>query len=263
MHANIARMTNNGDIWLAGVDGCSSGWVVVFARPYGFVAPARIVPTFVEIAEARERPTVVAIDVPIGLPDQSPSKGRLPESAVRPLLGERKSSVFRIPSRPAVEASIASKPADDRERFLLACEIARATSDDHKAFAKQGFYNLDKVAEVDRFLRAHPRYTERIFETHPELGFWRLNGDHALDEPKKVKSRCHEPGLALRRKLLISEGLPPSLVNAEPPDGAGPDDLLDAMVCVAIARRIYKGKARPFPEKFDRDVYGLPMAIWA
>jgi predicted RNase H-like nuclease len=250
-------------VWLAGVDGCPGGWVVVFARPAGIVAPARVVETFAEIAMGPENPAVIAIDVPIGLPDRSPPKGRLPESAVRPLLGDRKSSVFRIPSRPALDASIASEPADDRERFLRACEIARETSDDHKAFAKQGFYILDKVAEVDRFLRSNRNYVPSVYETHPELGFWRLNGDQPLSDPKKVKSRCHEPGLALRRKLLISEGLPPAIVNAPAPEGAGPDDLLDALVCVAIARRIHAGKAKSFPERFECDSYGLPMAIWA
>jgi predicted RNase H-like nuclease len=256
-------MTNVDDIWLAGADGCSKGWVVVFAHSNGFVAPARVVPTFAEIAMAQERPAIIAIDVPIGLPDRSPQKGRLPESAVRPLLGDRKSSVFRIPSRPAVDASIASEPADDRERFLHACEIARATSDDCKAFAKQGFYILDKVAEVDRFLRSNRSYVSAVYETHPELGFWRLNGDRPLGEPKKVKSRCHEPGLLLRQQLLIAEGLPPAIVNGPVPEGAGPDDLLDALVCVAIARRIHAGKATSFPEHFECDSYGLPMAIWA
>jgi predicted RNase H-like nuclease len=52
-------------------------------------------------------------------------------------------------------------------------------------------------------------------------------------------------------------------VNALPPKGAGPDDLLDALACAAIARRIHEGSARPFPDPPDRDAFGLPMAIWA
>ena len=46
-----------------------------------------------------------------------------------------------------------------------------------------------------------------MFEVHPELAFWRLNGERALTEPKKIKSRPYEPGLALRRRLLIAAGL--------------------------------------------------------
>ncbi len=49
-------------------------------------------------------------------------------------------------------------------------------------------------------------------------------------EPKKVKGRCWDPGLALRRRLLIDRGLPETVVNAAPPRGAAPDDLLDALL---------------------------------
>jgi predicted RNase H-like nuclease len=103
-----------------------------------------------------------------------------------------------------------------------------------------------------------------VFEVHPEVAFWRLNGERALDEPKKVKGRPYPPGLALRRGLLIDAGLPADAVNADPPKGgAGPDDLLDALACAAIAWRIHAGVARPFPDPPERDAFGLPMAIWA
>jgi predicted RNase H-like nuclease len=102
-----------------------------------------------------------------------------------------------------------------------------------------------------------------VFEVHPELAFWRLNSARALAEPKKVKGRCHEPGLALRRRLLVAAGLPTAVVHSEPPSGAGQDDLLDALACAAVARRIHAGMARPFPDPPERDLFGLPMAIWA
>jgi predicted RNase H-like nuclease len=98
---------------------------------------------------------------------------------------------------------------------------------------------------------------------HPELAFWRLNGDRALDQPKKVKGVCYEPGLALRRGLLVGAGLPASVVMSAPPGGAGADDLLDALACAAIARRLHAGTARPFPDPPGRDSYGLTVAIWA
>ena len=91
----------------------------------------------------------------------------------------------------------------------------------------------------------------------------RLNGERALDEPKKVKSRPYEPGLALRRDLLIAAGLPRDIVEAEPPKGAAADDLLDALACAVIARRIRAGVAKPFPDPPPIDSFGLPMAIWA
>jgi predicted RNase H-like nuclease len=54
-----------------------------------------------------------------------------------------------------------------------------------------------------------------------------------------------------------------ALANGASPAGTGPDDLLDALACAAIARRIHAGVARSFPDRFERDRFGLPMAIWA
>jgi predicted RNase H-like nuclease len=45
--------------------------------------------------------------------------------------------------------------------------------------------------------------------------------------------------------------------------GAGADDVIDALACALIARRIRAGRARPFPDPAGRDAFGLPIAIWA
>jgi len=95
------------------------------------------------------------------------------------------------------------------------------------------------------------------------LRFWRLNGDRALTEPKKVKGQPYGPGLALRRTLLAARGFPRTLTEGAPPPGAAADDLLDALACAAIAQRIQAGVAIPFPDPPLRYQFGLPMAIWA
>ena len=138
-----------------------------------------------------------------------------------------------------------------------------ASSDPPRKVSKQLFNIASKIREVDEALRAGPEVAARVFEVHPELAFWRLNGERALPDPKKVKSRPYEPGLALRRSLLIAAGLPPAAVNTAPPKGAAADDLLDALACAAIARRLHAGLARPFPDPPPRDAFGLTMAIWA
>jgi predicted RNase H-like nuclease len=251
------------DLWLAGADGCRDGWVVVLVRPTGEDARIEIVPNFSSIAAMRPAPAVVAVDMPIGLPEFSPVKGRHAERLVRPLLGDRKSSVFRIPSRSAVCLGASDDPPDDKARFLRACEIARETSEDGKAFSKQGFYIFRKIVEVDLALRSDPTLAKRTFEIHPEVAFWRLNGEKALGEPKKRRNRPYEPGMTLRRGLLTAAGLPRGLVDSDPPKGAAADDLLDALACATIARRIHAGIAEPFPNPPPRDAYRLPMAIWA
>jgi predicted RNase H-like nuclease len=248
-----ARETSTHEIWLAGIDGCPAGWIVAIARADLSEVRVRLMPRFTDVATAPEMPIVIAIDIPIGLPERVGYGGRAAENAVRPLLGARQSSVFSVPSRAAIHA------ADYGE----ACRIAAATSDPPRKVSKQLFNIATKIREVDECLRTHSEAAKRVFEVHPELAFWRLNGGRALTEPKKVKSRPYEPGMALRRGLLIGGGLPADVVNALAPKGAAADDLLDALACAAVARRIHAGTAEPFPNPPTRDAFGLAMAIWA
>jgi predicted RNase H-like nuclease len=247
----MEEASNN--VWLAGVDGCPGGWVVAYLRSAGEACTLRIVPRFTDVAAAAERPAIIAVDIPIGLAERAGPGGRAAENAVRPLLGQRQSSVFSVPSRAAVYAA----------EYGAACRAALASSEPPRKVSKQLFNIAPKIREVDAALRADPALAARTYEVHPELAFWRLNGGQPLAEPKKVRSRCYAPGLALRRRLLIAAGLPEAAVNADPPKGAGPDDVLDALACAAIARRIHAGLARPFPDPPPRDAHGLPMAIWA
>jgi len=239
--------------WLAGVDGCPAGWVAAFVRPAGDDGRLAVFAHFADVLAAPERPMIVTVDMPIGLPERAGLGGRAAENAVRPLLGARQSSVFSVPSRAAVYA------AD----YAEACRVALETSEPPRKVSKQLFNIAPKIREVDAVLRADAEAAARVHEVHPEVAFWRLNGERSLAEPKKVKSRPYPPGLSLRRELLRAAELPPALVAAVRPKGADDDDVIDALACAAIARRLRAGLARPFPEPAPRDAYGLPMAIWA
>src|SRR6185436_6355461 len=239
-----SSMRNAADgLWFAGVDGCRTGWVAAFAPAVGDDVRVRIVARFADVLAAPEAPSVVAVDIPIGLPERAGPGGRAAENAVRPLLGARQSSVFSVPSRAALAA----------EDYADACRIAFASSEPPRKVSKQLFMLAPKIREVDALLRDYAALAGRVFEVHPEVAFWRLNGERALDEPKKVKSRPYEPGLVLRRRLLVGAGIPEAVACADPPRGAAADDLLDALACATIARRIHAGVARPFPEIFGRD----------
>lgn len=239
------------DTWLAGVDGCKAGWIAVFVKAEGDAAEVRIFSRFADVL--KEPAAVVAVDMPIGLPVRVGHGGRAAENAVRPLLGARQSSVFSVPSRVAIYAP------DYRE----ACCIALETSDPPRKVSKQLFNIGPKIREIDTCLRPDPLAAARVFEVHPEVAFWRLNGERALMEPKKVRGRLHPPGLALRRQLLIANGMPRLAIEADPPKGAAADDLLDALACAAVARRIHRGQAESFPNPPPRDEHDLKMAIWA
>ncbi|MCZ8317140.1 DUF429 domain-containing protein [Phreatobacter sp.] len=248
--ASEGTTTPGGERRVRGIDGCPAGWIAVTIAAEGPLAPSvTIARDFADLTADVEK---IAVDMPIGLPERAGPGGRGPETLVRPLLGERQSSVFSVPSRAAVEA----------EDYRECCRLALETSDPPRKVSKQAFFLFPKIREIDRLLRATPALLDRVHEVHPELAFWRLNGDAAVPEPKKVKSRPHPPGLAYRRALLVAAGFPEALLAA-PPRGAGPDDLLDAAVNAWVARRLLAGTARPFPDPPLRDAHGLPVAIWA
>jgi predicted RNase H-like nuclease len=168
-------------------------------------------------------------------------------------LGERQSSVFAVPSRTAVYAP----------DFGTACRVALETSNPPKKVSKQLFMIAPKIREVDEMLRGAPVLAGRVFEIHPEVAFWQLNGRRALREPKKIKGRPYEPGLALRRNILTKHGCSAAVTEQAAPAGAAADDLLDALACAATALRILAGRATPFPDPPLHDDFGLPVAIWA
>jgi predicted RNase H-like nuclease len=237
--------------WVAGVDGCPAGWAVVFWRLDGASPPVFAVhPDFVAVL-ADPSVAVIAVDMPIGLPDRVGPAGRGPERAVRPLLGERQSSVFSVPSRAAVME-------DD---YRCSCAVALATSDPPRMVSKQCFHLFPKIREIDRLMT--PDLESRVHEAHPELGFWRLNGGRPMALPKKVKSRPHPPGLAARAALLSRQGYDPAFLDQPLPRGVGRDDLIDAAVLALTAARITRGEGQSLPTVPERDGRGLRMAIWA
>jgi pyridoxal kinase len=238
--------------WVAGVDGCRSGWIAVFLDTTRAEPPrVRLLKHFAELLAAEEAPSRIAVDMPIGLPDRIAGPGRAAEQAVRPLLGMRQSSVFSIPSRAAVMA-------DD---YAESCRLALATSTPPRKVSKQGFMLFAKIRELDALLT--PELAERVIEVHPEVAFWRLNGEAAMQLPKKVKGRVNPAGMEERRTLLERFGYAPQFLRRTPPKGAGDDDFLDACVAAIIAERHVAGLVRPFPDPPQRDARGLPIAIWA
>lgn len=233
-----------------GVDGCKAGWIAVARRP-GEPPSVTIFAGFAALYEAFGTSALIAVDMPIGLPGCIGAGGRGPERAVRPLLGERQSAVFSIPARAAVFAD------DYRE----ACAIAAATSDPSRKVSKQAFFLFPKIREIDTVIE--PANQHRIREVHPEVAFWRLNGEAAMRLPKKIKGRVNPAGMAERQLVMERSGLSGIFLRQLPPRGAAADDFLDACACMLIAERLANGRATPFPSPPLRDERGLDIAIWA
>jgi predicted RNase H-like nuclease len=239
---------------VAGVDGCPAGWLVVLRDINNAIPPsARLVATFADILALPEAPRVIAVDIPIGLPERSGIGGREPDIAVRRVLGKRQSSVFAVPARAAVMET----------DYWAACATAQRLSDPPRKVAKQTFNLFPRMREVDALMT--PALQERVAECHPELAFWALNGCRPLELAKKVKSRPSGPGLAYRRALLEAAGLPASFLadTTFRRALAGPDDFLDACACAWTAGRILAGTALTFPDVPPFDARGLRQEIRA
>src|SRR5437763_193817 len=68
--------TRQARVKLAGVDGCKAGWIVVHREP-GAAPSVSVFPSFPALLEALPD-AIIAVDMPIGLPDFSRKGGRGP-----------------------------------------------------------------------------------------------------------------------------------------------------------------------------------------
>lgn len=238
--------------FVAGADGCPAGWITV-QYPVGQPAAAawQIFPSFADLLAFTEDFAAVAIDMPIGLPDVATTGGRAADRQARAVLGARQSSVFAVPARATIACT------DYRD----ACATNLRHTDPPRKVAKQMFYLFDKIREIDAAMT--PALQDRVVECHPEVAFWAINGQTALDEPKKRKSSPYPPGLDLRRALLAGKGYAADFLTGPdcPRREAAPDDLLDACAAAWTANRLATGTAERFPSEPDRDSRGLRMEI--
>src|SRR3954452_8609244 len=92
-------------VWVAGVDGFKSEWCLVLRNVDTGELRARALPTVAAVLESPERPSVLCIDIPIGLPEFPPPGGRACEREARRVLGPRASSVFSALGRVALKGS--------------------------------------------------------------------------------------------------------------------------------------------------------------
>ena len=126
--------------------------------------------------------------MPIGLPEFTRKGGRGPEMLVRPLLGQRQSSVFSIPSRAAVYAAV--EAFTTVELWYEAHRKASAVAPhDLGAAARRVDPGVRHLPENprDRCAAAGygPELRRRVIESHPEVAFWRLNGGQAMRCPRR------------------------------------------------------------------------------
>ena len=235
---------------IAGVDGCKAGWIAVIVFPEAFEkAEVKMFARFAELISQLATRSVIAIDMPIGLPERTKKGGREADWAAREFLRPHQARIFPVPSRQAVYAYA--------KGFTEVSAIARKTSDPARAPSIQLFGILRPIQEIDAILRQYPALRDQIFEVHPEVSFKVMNSNEPLPSKK------NERGMRLRQYLLNNEGFAKAFLDRPPPRGAGRDDFYDACACAWSARRILRGKARIFPRNPHLDGEGIEQAIRA
>jgi len=226
---------------VAGVNGCRAGWLV--ARSVGTRQPDGpdiwIAPTFEDVLASTNPYAAVAVDIPIGLEED---KDRPPDLEARSVLRPaRASSIFPAPIRPVLTA----------KNYEEACAISFRVRG--KKISRQSYALVKKIKQVDNLMT--PALQRRVFEVHPEVSFWALNGHRPLPVSKKT------PAGAEARLQLLSAVFESALLRSQVRSGFALDDVLDACAAAWTAWRFATGQAKSLPADPPTDVKGLRMEI--
>lgn len=187
----------------------------------------------------------VLIDIPIGLQSRQ-TRERSCDRMARAVLQQRRSSVFAAPSRCAFNGvNYAEANALNRE-----CT--------GRGLSRQSFNILPKIREVDRFL-GHHFQREIIHEMHPEVCFWALNRQQAMQFPKRSEQGFKERVALLNGYLEGSQDLINQVMQHYLRRQVARDDIVDALVGALTASKA--SQLQRFPDPVEFDELGLPMEV--
>jgi predicted RNase H-like nuclease len=223
-----------------GADVCSKGWVgVALGLGPAEVYFGRTVADLLSAAQAGAEIGVVALDIPIGLPDHG---RRRADELARQAAGPRWQSVFMTPVRTA----------------LLAGDHPSAVSVNHRlagmGVSRQAYGLRAKIFEVDEWIRNSGHI---VLEAHPEVCFVTMAGG-PLTTRKKTWA-----GAEQRRRILEGAGIQLKGDLGRAGEMAAVDDVLDAAATAWTAQRYVNGSATCMPAAPEVFSDGIKCAIWA
>lgn len=222
-----------------GVDACKAGWVGVLVEEGSVRAlVASTMDLLIAQAEQDGPLAVVAVDMPIGLPDNAPRQADL---LARSAIGRLSSSVFTTPVRAALLAPT------HREAVVINRELTG------QGLSIQAYGLRGKLFEVDQWVR---RADALVVEVHPEVTFAQLAG-----APLTVRKSTWA-GAERRRALLADTGIVLSGELGLAGQAVGVDDVLDAGAAAWSALRVACGDAMSLPNPPETFADGWPAAIW-
>jgi predicted RNase H-like nuclease len=217
---------------VVGVDGCRKAWAAVSLKD-GHFDEAVLLPSLADVLEAVPELSVLAVDIPIGLPEAGV---RTADLEARRFVGSRWRSVFLTPPRAALEAATYAEASAAARRLTGA------------GLSQQSYGLRSKILEADALV------DDRIHEVHPEVTFRAIAGE-PLALGKKTGG-----GALLRLRLLEHVGI--SIPADLGPAAVTPlDDLLDAAAAAWSGHRIATGQAETIPAEVSRSSRSRPV-IW-
>ncbi|GAA5162105.1 DUF429 domain-containing protein [Ornithinimicrobium tianjinense] len=212
------------------------GWVGAVLDASGHGTPTIVEgATLDDVVQAAGPVTVVAVDVPIGLPDAG---RRQADTLARKELGEHASVVLTTPVREAVYA------ATFGEANALSREKVGA------GLSQQAYDLRRRIMEVDAYLRQDLPFV--LVEVVPELACAQLAG-----APLSTRRRSAE-GSRERREALASAGVH---APGQAPVGVATEHMLDACAAAWTAHRVKTGTARTLPDQPEVFSDGIGAAI--
>ena len=228
---------------IGGADGCKGGWIVALKDLASGTIRMRLCASAGDIFQAEPALRVLAIDIPIGLPQSGP---RTCDLMARRLLGRRGCCVFPAPIRPVLKAA----------SYAEACALQLNV--ESKRISRQAFGLIPKIVEMDEWLQAFPGLQTRVRESHPEVCFALMADGMPCRYGKKTPAGREE-----RRRLIARrfERLPPLVPPRRKGLRCAEDDMLDAFAVLWTAERIAWGQAIVLSGDPARDAYGLNMEI--
>lgn len=227
---------------LVGIVPFPRGWLAASAKLQGItMSPEdpQTFRTFLEVLDYKPAFQVIAVFTPIGLLDRPNPGGRSCELAARRLLGwPRAGAIASAPIRPALECS----------------KYEDAVEANGGALSPLVWRQRRHIAEVNGDMA--PYWQRTVFEVHPELSLYQLNGDRPM-----AYSKRSERGRDERRELLSTKFPEVDRILKIRLPAISEVRLLDAAACLWTARRIMSRAVERVPEDPEWDSQGLRMEI--
>lgn len=229
-----------------GIDGCRAGWIAISLDEEG--AGYWLLESDDELEDYFSEFDRIFIDVPIGLEDEK--YVRECDEELREKLGpDYHASVFNPPIRPALHAPTYA------EASMTSYEIT------DKKISIQAWNIMPNIKLVDRLLRNKEEFREKVFESHPELLFQKLNGGNSILQKKATKKGLrHRLGL-LKKQSKYADDFFRDIKEEYRRNQVDEDDIVDAMALALYARWSVDKPLKTLPEDPPEDSEGLPMAI--